>query len=112
MSYTLYSQSAGPLGVSHYRLSDVRAPAQFVPTLTFSAVQNSSGTNTNVSLTSEYPIVTEVDGVNVANNRFRMVATFTALRNITNEEERARIYDEHVQFLVDQRNVAINGAVR
>lgn len=112
MSYALYSQSAGPLGTSYYRLSDVVAPAQFVPTLTFSAVQNSSGTNTNVSLTSEYPIVTEVDGVNVANNRFRMVTTFTALRNITCATERARIYDEHVQFLVDQRDVAINGAVR
>lgn len=112
MSYTLYSQSAGPLGVSYYRLSDVDAPAQFIPTLTFAAVQNSSGTNTNVSLTSEYPIVSEVDGVNVANNRFRMVTTFTALRNITNERERARIFDEHVQFLLDQRNVLINGAVR
>lgn len=112
MSYQLYSQSAGPLGVSHYRLSDVSAPAQFVPTLTFSAVQNSSGTNTNVSLTSEYPIVTEVDGVNVANNRFRMVTTFTALRNIKNDTERARIFDEHVQFLIDHRDVAINGAVR
>ena len=70
MSYSLYSQSAGPLGVSYYHLSGVEAPAQFVPTLTFAAVQNSSGTNTNVTLTSEYPIVTEVDGVNVAKQSF------------------------------------------
>ena len=46
------------------------------------------------------------------NNRFRMVTTFTALRNIKNVVERARTYDEHVQFLIDQRDVAINGAVR
>lgn len=112
MSIIAYSISAGPLGTSIYQFDSVRAPAQFMPTITVSAVQNSSGTNTNVTVGSEYPIISEVDGVNVATNRFKMTTVFTALRSIQSDVERARLFDEHVTYLTANKANILAGSAR
>lgn len=112
MSITAYSISAGPLGTSIYQFDSVSAPAQFMPTITVSATQNSSGTNTNVTIGSEYPIISVVDGVNVAANRFKMTTVFTALRSIQNDAERARLFNEHVAYLTANRAKILAGSAR
>lgn len=111
MAYQAYSTSQGPLGTSTFRLVGVTAPAQFQPSMVFSATQNSSGTNTNVKLDSTYPLLTEVDGVYTSANQFRMKTEFSALRSVIDDTERARIFDEHVQFLLDKRDLILQGAV-
>lgn len=112
MALTPYSISSGPLGTSIYLFAGVDAPAQFVPTLTVKATQNNSGTNTNVSVASEYPIVSQVDGVNIAANRFRMETSFTALRSIKSDTERNVLFDEHVAYLIANKAEILKGSAR
>lgn len=111
MSYVIYSASPAPLGVSEYRLVGVDAPAQYVPRIIASTSRNASGTNIDYRLKSDYPLLVTVDGVITNNNTFRMETKFSALQNVLNDTERARIFDEHVQFLVDNRSKILNGDV-
>lgn len=112
MTYSIYSQSASPLGVSTYRLDGVAAPAQFIPTIGFSAKSNSSGTNNWVRVDSQYPLIAVVDGVTTQTDAFRLTTEFTALQNVIADTERQRVFDEHVAFLTEQRSNILAGKVR
>lgn len=112
MSVSLYSQSASPLGKSIYRFVGVSAPAQFIPTLTFEAKANGSGTNNWVTVDSTYALIAVVDGVTTPTDTFRMKSEFTSLQNVIADTERARLFDEHVQFLLDNKANILEGKVR
>lgn len=112
MTVSIYSQSASPLGSSTYRFDGVAAPAQFIPTLTFEAKANGSGTNNWVRVDSTYPLITVVDGVTTQTDAFRMKSEFTALQNVIADTERERLFDEHVAFLVAQKANILAGKVR
>ena len=112
MTVSIYSQSASPLGSSTYRFNGVAAPAQFIPTLTFEAKANGSGTNNWVRVESTYPLITVVDGVTTQTGAFRMKSEFTALQNVIADSERARLFDEHVAFLTAQKANILAGKVR
>lgn len=111
MSVSLYSQSASPLGTSIYRFVGVAVPAQFIPTLVFSAKSNNAGTNNWVKVNTKYPLISEIDGVNTETNAFVMTTEFSALQSVIADTERERIFDEHVAFLVAHKLDILDGKV-
>lgn len=112
MTVSIYSQSASPLGSSIYRFDSVAAPAQFIPTLTFQAKANGSGTNNWVTVDTVYPLIVVVDGVTTQTDAFRFKSEFTALQNVIADSERERLFDEHVAFLTAHKADILAGKVR
>lgn len=112
MAVTLYSQSASPLGNSIYRFVGVSAPALYIPTITFSAKANGSGTNNWVTVDSVYPLLTVVDGVTTQTDAFKMKSEFTSLQSVIADTERERLFDEHVAFLTANKANILAGKVR
>lgn len=111
MALAVWSQSTSPLGKSVYRFVGVSAPAQFVPTLSYEARMNGSGTNTWVRVDTRYPIIATVDGVVTETDNFKMYTEFSALQNIIAVTERERVFDEHVRFLLCNKPGIVNGNV-
>lgn len=103
MAIELYSASQSPLGTSIYTLSGVDAPAMYVPRLYKKTVRNKSNTNIEVTIDTNYPLVTEEAGTYAVRNTFKMRTTFTALQSVISNTERARIFDEHVAYLTAQK---------
>lgn len=112
MTISVYSESPSPLGTSVYRFDGVNVPAQFIPTLVFSAVKNNAGTNVNVRVKIDYPIVVTTDGITSAPNHFISTFDFTALQSVLNVTERTRVLDELIAFLTSHKASIINGSVR
>lgn len=111
MALSAWSSSASPLGKSIFRFVGVAVPAQFVPWLSFEAKLNDKGTNTWVRIDSRYPILSTTDGVTTQTNEFRMYTEFSALQNVIAADERARLFNEHVSFLLAHGTGIINGNV-
>lgn len=111
MAVSLYIQSSSPLGKSVYTFTGVTAPAQYIPLLNFSAEMNKSGTNTNVKVDIDYPLLTVVDGVTSSLNSFKAHFSFTSLRSVINDTERARAFDEMVAFLTANKARILAGSV-
>lgn len=109
MALVLYSGSQGPIGTSIWTFKDVEAPAMYLPTLKKSTKKNKSSTNVEVTVSTKYPLLTDVNGVLVVRNSFQMETTFTALQAVISAVERARIFDEHLAFLTSQKTKIING---
>lgn len=112
MSVHVYSESPSPLGTSTYLFDNVNAPAQWIPSITFTAARNKTDTNTNVTVKTEYPLLTTVDGVTTNKNTFVASVHFTALRSVVNDTERARALDETIAFLTAHRESILHGSVR
>lgn len=112
MSLTPYSVSASPLGTSIYRFADVDVPAQYVPELVHTTVQNKIGTNINNVIRISAPIATEVDGVTVSANKFIAEFKFTALRSVKEDTMRLRVIDEMIAYLTANRVNIANGSSR
>lgn len=111
MSVHAYLTSSSPLGKSVYLFDGVTAPAQYVPTLTFSAEMNKSGTNTNVKVDIDFPLLTVVDGVTSSLNSFKAKFEFTSLRSVINDTERERVIDELIAFLTSKKSSIMAGSV-
>lgn len=111
MAIAVWSQSTSPLGKSVYRFVGVSVPAQFVPTLSYEAKMNGSGTNTWVRVDTRHPILATVDGVTTETANFRMSTEFSALQNVLATTERERLFDEHVRFLLANKPGILNGNV-
>lgn len=112
MSITVYSESSGPIGQTIYTFVGVTAPAQFVPRLVATTKRNNAGTNIDYRVAADYPIISTVDGKNVVTDTFRAHFSFTALQSVINMEERGRLFDEVVAFLVKERDHILDGNVR
>lgn len=111
MAISIWSQSTAPLGKSIYRFVGVDAPAQFVPTLSFEAKMNNVGTNTWVKIDTSYPILATIEGVLTETSKFKMYTEFSALQNVLAGTERARMFDEHVRFLLTHKTAILNGNI-
>lgn len=103
MAITLYSASQSPLGTSIYTFTGVSAPAMYTPRLFKKAVRNKSNTNIEVTVDTNFPLVTEEEGIYTVRNTFKMRTTFTALQSVISNTERERIFDEHVAYLTAQK---------
>lgn len=112
MSLTPYSVSASPLGTSIYRFASVDAPAQYVPELVHTTVQNKTGTNINNVIRISAPITAVVDGVTTSANKFIAEFKFTALRSVKEDTMRIRVLDEMIAYLTANRNNIANGSSR
>lgn len=112
MSLIPYSVSASPLGVSIYHFDNIDAPAQYVPELVHTTVQNRIGTNINNVIRINAPITAEVDGVIVSSNKFVAEFKFTALRSVKEDTMRFRVIDELVAYLIANRDNIANGSSR
>lgn len=111
MALSIWSQSPAPLGKNIYRFVGVSAPAQYTPTLQFEAKMNGPGTNTWVKAVTQYPLLAVIDGVTTETNKFQLSTEFSCLQNVTADTERARIFDEHVRFLLTHRSAFLQGNV-
>ena len=112
MTISVYSLSASPLGKSIYRFNEVTAPAQFVPELVVTTVQNASGTNINYKVDVDYPLLVTTDGVTTAPNHFKIRFEFTSLRSVISSTERERIVDEFIAFLTSHKGELMAGSAR
>lgn len=112
MALSLWSESSSPLGVSIFRFVGIAVPAQFVPFLKFEAKMNSAGTNTWMRVDTRYPLLSTVDGVTTQTNEFKMYSEFSSLQSVLAPTEKARIFDEHVRFLLTHRTAILEGNVK
>ena len=111
MSITKYSESAGPIGQSIYTFTGVVVPAQYMPRLVATTTVNKAGTNVEYKISVNYPLVSIVDGANVALNTIRANLNFTALQSVINTEEKLRVLDELVDYIVANKANIIEGNV-
>lgn len=111
MSITKYSESAGPIGQSIYTFTGVTVPAQYMPRLVATTTVNKAGTNIEYKISVNYPLVSVVDGANVALNTIRANLSFTALQSVINTDEKARVLDEIVDYIVANKANIIDGNV-
>lgn len=111
MSITKYSESAGPIGQSIYTFTGVVVPAQYMPRLVATTTVNKAGTNVEYKISVNYPLVSTVDGANVALNTIRANLSFTALQSVINTEEKLRVLDELVDYIVANKANIIEGNV-
>ena len=112
MAFTVRSPSAAPLGTAVYADTAVSVPAQFQPTITFSAKANGTGSNHNVTVKAVYPLAVQKDGIWSAPNTFQATFSFTSLQNVMNDTERAAILDALIKFLTDNKAVISKGVTR
>lgn len=111
MALTLQAISPSPLGTSYYSFTGISAPAQYVPTAEFTAKRNKSNTNTDVTVLMKYPILQETEGVTTIIAMFQCSFSFTSLRTVVSETERARIFDEMTAFLTTNKARILAGSV-
>lgn len=111
MSITKYSESAGPIGQSIYTFTGVTVPAQYMPRLVATTTANKAGTNIEYKISVNYPLVSVVDGANVALNTIRANLSFTALQSVINTDEKLRVLDEIIGFIVANKANIIDGNV-
>lgn len=111
MSITKYSESAGPIGQSIYTFTGVVVPAQFMPRLVATTTVNKAGTNVEFKISVNYPLVSTVDGANVALNTLRANFSFTALQSVINTEEKSRVLTELVDYIIANKENIIEGNV-
>ena len=111
MSITKYSESAGPIGQSIYTFTGVTVPAQYMPRLVATTTVNKAGTNIEYKISVNYPLVSVVDGANVALNTIRANLSFTALQSVINTDEKLRVLDEIVDFIIANKVNIIDGNV-
>lgn len=111
MSITKYSESAGPIGQSIYTFTGVTVPAQYMPRLVATTAVNKAGTNIEYKISVNYPLVSIVDGANVALNTIRANLSFTALQSVINTDEKMRVLDEIVAYIQANKANIIDGNV-
>lgn len=112
MAFTVRSPSAAPLGTAVYADNAVNVPAQFQPTITFTAKANGTGSNHNVSVKVVYPLAVQKDGIWSATNTFQALFSFTSLQNVINDAERVATLDALIKFLTDNKTVISKGVTR
>lgn len=108
-SYTAVSLAETTLGSSRYRDEASPVPAMYRPSLEYTVRENEPGTNRNCIVKSIFPLAIQVDGSWKAVSRFVMQTTFTALQSVTNDAERAAIFDSHIAFLTENRDKILKG---
>lgn len=111
LTLTLRSPSAAPLGTAVYTDNTVQVPAQFKPTLTFTAKENATGSNVNMTAKLVYPLATQVNGVWEAKSQFTATFSFNALQSVLNEAERAAVLETMAQFITDHKTKIAQGSV-
>lgn len=105
----ILSKQTDALGVDQYRDNLAGVPMAYRPTISHSAALNPKGTSVSVQVRSTYPIVNEVNGVKTSTDQFLMQTKFTALQHVTNDTERAAIFDKHIEFLQAARASILEG---
>lgn len=105
----ILSKQTDSLGVDQYRENVVGVPMAYRPTISHSAALNPKGTSVSIQVRSTYPIMNEVNGVKTSTDQFLMLTKFTALQNVTNDTERAAIFDKHIAFLQAARTSILEG---
>lgn len=111
MALAIWSASTAPLGTSVYRFVGIDAPAQYLPTLNYEAKMNTAGSNTWVRIDTRYPLLSTVEGVITKTNEFKMYTEFSALNSVVAQDERSRLFDEHVLFLLKNRPGILAGNI-
>lgn len=81
----------------------------FRPVVEMTAVPNPRQTSNTMTVRSIHPLVVNVDGVTKSNDSFVMTTKFTSLQHVTNDTERAAIFDSHIAFLLAARASILEG---
>lgn len=107
----ILSKDNSPYGKDYYRDTDATVPAAFRATHEHSCDMNKSGTNSNVNIRTQVPVVYEIDNRSASANAFSMRTYFTSLQHITSEVEREKAFDEHIKLLVLARADVLTGTL-
>lgn len=105
----ILSKQNDVVGVDRYRVNDASIPAAYRPRIDFSCLTNPRGTSNTMTVRSEAPIVKTVDGVTTSSDMFLMTTKFTSLQQVTSDELRAKIFDDHIAFLQKARADILEG---
>lgn len=109
MSYIHLSKQTDTVGVDRLRDEKSGTPLAYRPTVTHTVQPNASGSSNSVLVRVSVPCVLTVDGVTTATDTFLASSKFTSLQKITNDEERAQAYDDHIRYLIATRESNLLG---
>lgn len=107
----ILSKDNSPYGKDYYRDTDATVPAAFRATHEHNCDMNKSGTNSNVNIRTQVPVVYAIDNRSASTNAFSTRTYFTSLQHITSDIERKKAYDEHLKFLVLARADVLAGTL-
>jgi len=106
---TILSKQTDAIGQDTYRSEVESIPRAYRPMIFMSVAPNPRATSNSVQIRSVYPLLNVVDGITTSQNQFVMVTKFTSLQHVTNDVERAKIFDDHIAFLQQARASILEG---
>lgn len=107
----ILSKDNSPYGKDFYRDTDATVPAAFRATHEHNCDMNKSGTNSNVNIRTQVPVVYTIDNRSASANAFSTRTYFTSLQHITSDTEREKAFDEHLKFLILARADVMAGTL-
>lgn len=107
----ILSKDNSPYGKDFYRDINAAVPAAFRATHEHSCDMNKSGTNSNVNVRTQVPVVFTIDNRAASTNAFSVRTYFTSLQHITSDAERNKAIDEHIKFLILARSDIMAGTL-
>ena len=111
MSLINLSKQTDLLGTDLYRNENPAVPLAYRQTITHSVAKSPSSLSHSVNVRSVAPVLKTVDGTVTSSDSFLMTTKFTALQHVVDDTLRAKIYDDHVAFLIASRNTNLNGGL-
>lgn len=109
MTYTVISKQTDALGTDRLRDDVSGIPLAFRQTINHTVQQNSNGSSNSVLVRVTAPSLKTVDGVVTSTDSFLATSKFTALQKITDDQLRAKAYDDHIRYLIATRATNLLG---
>lgn len=109
MSYIAISKQTDTIGTDRYRSEVSGIPLAYRQTITHTVQPNSTGSSNSVIIRVNAPSIIVKDGITTSNDAFLATSKFTALQKITDDEKRAKAYDDHIRYLIATRASNLDG---
>lgn len=105
------SKQTDLLGTDLYRVESPTVPLAYRQTISHSVTKSPSNQSHSVNVRSVAPVLKTIDGVVTSSDSFLMTTKFTALQHVVDDVLRAKIYDDHIAFLIASRTTNLNGGL-
>lgn len=109
MAYIAISKQTDTIGTDRHRDETPGVPLAFRQTITHTVQPNSTGSSNSVIIRVNAPSIIVKDGITMSTDAFLATSKFTALQKITDDEKRAKAYDDHIRYLIATRTSNLDG---